>query len=312
MGDSAGDAITTGGLNTIIGTFAGSGCSTVSNNTAIGAFAFDAGTGADNTAVGSGALGGSSNSGTKNAAFGKDAGNAISSGIQNTLVGSLCGDAVTTGNYNTFVGYLAGTFDVDLISGEKNTIIGSYSHTSATDSDNQIVMGHDVTGNGDNTLCFGVSSTDSSIAFGATTITAPSDERYKEDIADSTAGLSFINDLRPVTFKWKKAKDVPSNHKAYIADGKEGCNDRVMLSNGETNHGFIAQEVKTAIDAHPEIKDGFAMWSEEDREDKDGNPITGGRQRVALSELVPILTKAIQELSAKNDALEARIATLEG
>ena len=29
-------------------------------------------------------------------------------------------------------------------------------------------------------------------------------------------------------------------------------------------------------------------------------------------ELIPVLTKAIQELSAKNDALESRIAVLEG
>jgi len=28
--------------------------------------------------------------------------------------------------------------------------------------------------------------------------------------------------------------------------------------------------------------------------------------------MIPMLVKAIQELSAKNDALEARIATLEG
>ena len=85
-----------------------------------------------------------------------------------------------------------------------------------------------------------------------------------------------------------------------------------MLSNGETNHGFIAQEVKATIDAHSEIKDGFRMWSAEQREDSEGNPIENGRQRLAVGELVPILTKAIQELSAKNDALEARIATLEG
>ena len=161
-------------------------------------------------------------------------------------------------------------------------------------------------------LSFGNGSTDSNIQFGATSITAPSDERYKEEIATSTAGLSFINDLRPVTFKWKKAKDVPSDHDSYIADGEEGCDDRVMSSKGETNHGFIAQEVKTAIDNHPEIKDGFKMWSEEDREDADGNKIENCRQRIAPSELVPILTKAIQELSAKNDALETRIAALEG
>jgi hypothetical protein len=35
-------------------------------------------------------------------------------------------------------------------------------------------------------------------------ITAPSDERYKKDIVDSTAGLAFINDLDPEPFKYKK------------------------------------------------------------------------------------------------------------
>ena len=65
---------------------------------------------------------------------------------------------------------------------------------------------------------------------------------------------------------------------------------------------MLTKEVKTAIDAHPEIKDGFNMW--DDRED--------GSQEVAEAALIPVLVKALQELSAKNDALEARIANLEG
>ena len=36
-----------------------------------------------------------------------------------------------------------------------------------------------------------------------------------------------------------------------------------------------------------------------------------GRQRLGPSALIPILTKAIQDLSAKNDALEARLDALE-
>ena len=79
------------------------------------------------------------------------------------------------------------------------------------------------------------------------------------------------------------------------------------MSRGEkVQHGFIAQEVKTVIDNHSEIKDGFEMWQKEGEADGDG------RQRLAPSELIPMLVKAIQELSAKNDALEARIKTLEG
>ena len=44
------------------------------------------------------------------------------------------------------------------------------------------------------------------------------------------------------------------------------------------------------------------MWSE----DPDGT------QQLAPSALIPMLVKALQELSAKNDALEARIAVLQG
>jgi hypothetical protein len=36
-----------------------------------------------------------------------------------------------------------------------------------------------------------------------------------------------------------------------------------------------------------------------------------GSQEVAEAALIPVLVKAIQELSAKNDALEARLAALE-
>ena len=49
--------------------------------------------------------------------------------------------------------------------------------------------------------------------------------------------------------------------------------------------------------------------------DDDGNEIAGSTidaQTMDHAKLVPLLVKAVQELSAKNDALEARIATLEG
>jgi len=303
VGFKAGHLITSGTLNTLMGANAGDAISTGFDNVAVGRSALTGeDTGRKNVAIGSSALEVQNNDVDNfNTAVGFEAGKAVSTSIQNTLIGARCGESLTSGSFNTMVGYLAGGFSVDTEDGTKNTIVGSFSHTSATDSDNQIVLGHDVTGNGDNTLCFGTGATDSSIAFGATSITAPSDERFKEDIQTSTAGLSFVNDLRPVTFKWKKEKDVPSNSRSYI----EGSEKRVMNCDDKTMHGFIAQEVKTAIDNHAEIKDGFRMWSE-------GEGDGSKRQRLAPSELIPILTKAIQELSAKNDALEARIATLEG
>ena len=68
-----------------------------------------------------------------------------------------------------------------------------------------------------------------------------------------------------------------------------------MEKGEKINHGFIAQEVKAVIDNHSEIKDGFDMWQSDPND---------GRQRLAPSELIPMLVKAIQELSAKVTALE--------
>ena len=277
VGYNAGRNLTTALQNTFIGSYAGSNASTTDHSVCVGYYA---------------------------------GGNGVMTGHDNVCVGAYAGYNVTAGR-NVLVGRFAGASNIYLTTGVANVIIGDNARVNSSAMSNAIVMGELVTGTGNNAFTFGNGATDSNIDFGATSITAPSDERYKEEIATSTAGLSFVNDLRPVTFKWKKAKDVPSDHEAYIADGEEGCDNRVMLSNGETNHGFIAQEVKTAIDNHPEIKDGFRMWSEDYREDEDGNAIANGRQRVAPAELIPILTKAIQELSAKNDALETRIAALE-
>jgi len=68
--------------------------------------------------------------------------------------------------------------------------------------------------------------------------------------------------------------------------------------NGKYNHGFIAQEVKEVIDNHPEIKEGFGMWSEDDAD---------GAQRIGEGALVPMLVKSIQELSAKVEDLEKQL-----
>ena len=68
-----------------------------------------------------------------------------------------------------------------------------------------------------------------------------------------------------------------------------------MFKNSETNHGFIAQEVKAAIDADNNIKDGFRLWDERD----------DGAQEVGEAALIPVLVKAIQELTARVAALES-------
>ena len=287
----AGLNITTGTYNTLVGGLAGDALTDADYNTYIG---YNAG-GADdlgsyNVAVGAGALSTLNYTGAtngQNVAVGYNALQDQTTGVQNTGIGNHAGGGVTTGSYNIFIGNAAGDHDNPTTTGGPNIVIGAYADTSAGDSSHQIVMGYNVTGNANNSFCFGNTATDSAIAFGATSITAPSDIRLKEDIKDETVGLEFINELRPVTFRWKKAKDVPSEMKVH-SDSEE----RVM--NGKYNHGFIAQEVKSVIDKY-DIKDGFGMWTEDE---------VDGRQRVAPSELIPMLVKAIQELSAEVKALK--------
>ena len=299
VGYNAGGAITTGVNNTIIGSLAGDAITDADNNTAVGYEALSTNTlGSASVAIGYRALKtqnyGSAQNGM-NVAVGNNSGTSLTDGESCVFVGHGSGAAHTTGTHSIYIGRDAGYHSVSSTTGSRNLLIGSFTDGDAAGTSDMIVLGYNVTSTGANNLTFGSGTTDSNIAFGATSISAPSDIRLKEDIQDETVGLEFINELRPVTFRWKKEKDVPSDMKAYVADSEE----RVM--NGKYNHGFIAQEVKAVIDKY-DTKDGLGLWKEDGKD---------SRQRIAESELIPFLTKAIQELSAKNNALEARIKTLE-
>jgi len=67
--------------------------------------------------------------------------------------------------------------------------------------------------------------------------------------------------------------------------------------NGKYNHGFIAQEVKEVINNH-NLKDGFDMWQEDEAD---------GRQRVGDAALMPIMVKAVQQLSTQVEELKTKL-----
>ena len=69
-------------------------------------------------------------------------------------------------------------------------------------------------------------------------------------------------------------------------------------------NGFIAQEVKEALDAENIPADKVELWSE----DADNH----GLQSLSETTLIPMLVKSIQELKTELDAAKARITTLEG
>jgi hypothetical protein len=295
IGGNVGYNITSGSGNVVIGRESGCQLGAGGSNTAIGNMAMEAGSGGGwNTCIGNhaGRLGGGN--GAYSASVGAMSLYSVSTGASgNVAMGYASGYYISSGDQNVCIGAGAGNgggvnSHTALTTGSQNILLGPETDTSAADSTNQIVMGDEVAGNANDSLCFGHSTTDSAIAFGATSITAPSDIRLKEDIEDEVVGLDFINELRPVTFRWKKAKDVPEELKAHSTSEK-----RVM--NGKYNHGFISQEVKEVIDNNPDIKEGFDMWTEDEAD---------GRQRIGESALIPMLVKSIQELTARIEELE--------
>jgi hypothetical protein len=288
VGYNAGAGVTTGIKNTLIGAIAGDALTDADSNVAVGRAALSTDTlGSCSVAIGRNALivqNFTTATDTFNVAVGDRAGAAITTGARNTLIGGTCGDAIQAGNQNTFIGYNIATSGVNV----ENQIAIGVSGTAGAAGTARFIIGS-------NTATLGIDGSDTSWA------AASSDERLKENIETSTAGLSFIKDLRPVTYNWKKKKDVASDIPHYY---EEGSDEPVLgYVYGRKLHGFIAQEVKTAIDNNSsDLADGFKFHQQGDH----------GMQTVADGNLIPMLTKAVQELSTALDAALARIATLEG
>ena len=130
-----------------------------------------------------------------------------------------------------------------------------------------------------------------------------SDRNAKDNITDSDLGLTFVNKLTPVSYKWK---------------GKT-----------RTHYGLVAQDVETVLSDIGKSTTQFAGYikSENPKEyyttlaetqaDGGGKNVGDVKKEASTtyglrySEFIGPLIKAVQELSTKNDALEARIATLE-
>lgn len=113
-----------------------------------------------------------------------------------------------------------------------------------------------------------------------------SDARIKKDVQDSNVGLDFVNSLRPVSFKWNEAAQ----------DMGIG-----------TRYGLIAQEVQSALSAVG-APDDLALVTHDQSLDRDIEPgdDMSGIRHIDYDQLVPVLIKALQELSARVEELESR------
>lgn len=134
------------------------------------------------------------------------------------------------------------------------------------------------------------------------TTISTSDISLKTDISDSPLGLDFINSLRPVNYRWKVgkeevAKDQDGNP-IIIGETAEGKPIFQMnkIPGVRLHYGFIAQEVKQAVDASG-VED-FAGWVKDDINDPNST------ESLSYEQFIAPMAKAIQQLTQRVAALE--------
>ena len=215
--------------------------------------------------------------------FGTNSGNTFAERMRLLATGGLCvgstsganagGIIATVGdNYEAFIGTSSGRTNITLDSNESG---GAKTFFRTAGSGNY------GSGNGDMYILRENEAAYLHFDTSALTVTGDlvdsSDENLKENITDmgATYGLTTIASLRPRKFDWKEE------------------------DKGNGVSGFIAQEVQTVLP-----------------NDVNGSPHDEGEAGLGLgvntSGLLAVAVKAIQELKAENDALKARVTTLEG
>jgi hypothetical protein len=296
MGLNSGYSNTTGYNNSFIGMYAGYSNTTGYDNSFVGLHAGNSNTtGNYNSFVGMNA-GYYNTTGNYNSFIGLQAGYFNTTGYNNSFVGASAGTNNTTGNYNSFMGFRAGYSNT---TGNYNSFVGmnagysnttGYNNTSVgfqagygtgsnanVDGYNNTFIGYQAVGassSSNNTITLGNSDI-TTLRCQVTSITSLSDRRDKDNIEPLPNGLDFINTLNPVKFTWN------------MRDGAKI---------GVPDCGFIAQDLKAAQE-NAGAKDWLNLVLEDN---PDKLEITPGR-------LIPVLVKAIQELSAQVDALKSQL-----
>jgi trimeric autotransporter adhesin len=225
---------------------------------------------------------------------------AITTAAYCTSIGTSVLANTTTGDYSTSVGHaslnqnVGGTGNTAVgvnglfsnTSGNNNTCIGNNagygtgSNANTTGSNNTFIGNESVgaTATASNVITLGNSSI-ATLRCQVTTISSLSDQRDKKNIQDIPAGLEFVNALRPVEFDWN------------MRDG-----GKIDIH----EFGFIAQELYQAqVDTGITVPNLVSIENPEKLEAAPGT-------------LLPILVKAIQELSEQVGVLKEQVALLKG
>jgi hypothetical protein len=204
-------------------------------------------------------------------------------GSNNTFIGSYSGQNLNGGVWNVGIGHQAGS---TLTTGSSNVMIGQGAQPSSATVSNEITLGN---------------SSITSLRCAVTSITSLSDQRDKTEITNLSYGLDFINLLQPREFVWDnrpetiKQQATDENGEPVVNEDQEPIMEDVQIfsaNKGKKDFGFIAQEVQVYDD------DTLRLVYNE-------NP---DKLEMSYGKLVPILVKAVQELSAEIESLKAQLA----
>ena len=256
------------------------------NNTALGYQALSANElGNGNTAVGFNALK-KNTEGTGNIAIGVNSSLYITSGNYNLGIGNetlykLQANSETQSNFNIAIGNQAGQL---ASTGSNNIFINSTDNDvinlKPTEIQNSIFIGYNpVATNGQdgkplpikNKIVIG-NNTHQTVTIGDGTISSGSDKRDKTEIQDLKSSIDFINEIKPVTYKWDRRELYPDK----ISDGSKK-QEKIFT-------GFLAQDLQELQDKH-DMKYLNLVY------DEDPNSL-----KICKENLLPVLVKAFQEL----------------
>lgn len=262
------------------GVTVGQGGGGIGTNIAIGIYALGVNTtGYRCVAVGVHALH-SNVDGYNNVAVGVGALYSNTNGHYNVGIGDSALSACSVGTDNIAIGVEAMFYTT---TGSLDVAIGSFAGAGITTGTNLICIGYNAqpsAGDAANEITLGNTNI-ATLRCKVTSITAISDRRDKADIRDLLTGLDFVRALQPRRFRWAIRN----------ASGEQ-------TPGGAEDIGFIAQELDEIQTKHGSDL-GLVM-----KENADRWEATPGR-------LLPVAIRAIQELAAKIDTLEKKIAIKE-
>jgi hypothetical protein len=240
---------TAGGANTAIGNAALHDNKNGNANTATGNQALFNNTGDFNTATGDEALL-NNTSGNANTALGFSALGGNTTGSENTAIGdNALGGGLNTGSSNTAIGALALLLNA---TGSNNIALGSGAGGNLTTGDNNIDIGNPGVAVEGNTIRIGTQGTQTAVFIagisgtaigggGAVRInsngqlgTAPSSQRFKENIKAMGNTSDALHALRPVTFRYKKEFDSEGIQQfGLVAEEVERVNPNLVARDAE-------------------------------------------------------------------------------